>query len=106
MRATIATATGPNRVYRRVMPDLPRNPWAMPALDGYSALFARAAGGPVRRSAAVAIRTGAALHPRRVGGSGAHFTAQQDTPAPPPRREGEPRQGAILRREGPLYSAP
>ncbi|MGP3947675.1 class I SAM-dependent methyltransferase [Streptomyces sp. 7N604] len=32
-------------VYRRVMPDVPRNPWAMPALDGYSVLFTRAADG-------------------------------------------------------------
>ena len=32
-------------VYRRVMPDLPRNPWAMPALDGYWVLFTRAADG-------------------------------------------------------------
>jgi len=59
------------------MPDLPRNPWAMPALDGYSALFARAAGGRVRRSAAVAIRLGAALHPRRVAGPAAHSWRQQ-----------------------------
>jgi SAM-dependent methyltransferase len=32
-------------VYRRVMPDLPRNPWAMPALDGDSVLLTRAADG-------------------------------------------------------------
>src|SRR5271167_1623582 len=32
-------------VYRRVMPTLPFNPWAMPALDGYSGLFTRAADG-------------------------------------------------------------
>ena len=32
-------------VYRRVMPDLPRNPWAMSALDAYSALFTKAADG-------------------------------------------------------------
>ncbi|MFZ2058017.1 MAG: class I SAM-dependent methyltransferase [Acidimicrobiales bacterium] len=32
-------------VYRRVMPDLPFNPWAMPALDGYSVLCTRAAAG-------------------------------------------------------------
>jgi len=32
-------------VYRRVMPDSPRNPWAMPALDGYSLLFTKAADG-------------------------------------------------------------
>jgi SAM-dependent methyltransferase len=32
-------------VYRRVMPDRPRNPWATSALDGYSVLFTRAADG-------------------------------------------------------------
>jgi SAM-dependent methyltransferase len=32
-------------VYRRVMPDVPRNPWAMSALDGYSVLFTRAVDG-------------------------------------------------------------
>jgi SAM-dependent methyltransferase len=32
-------------VYRRVMPDSPRNPWAMPALDGYSVLFTKAVEG-------------------------------------------------------------
>jgi SAM-dependent methyltransferase len=32
-------------VYRRVMPDLPFNPWAMPASDGYSVLCTRAADG-------------------------------------------------------------
>ncbi|MGO9965322.1 MAG: class I SAM-dependent methyltransferase [Acidimicrobiales bacterium] len=30
-------------VYRRVMPDLPFNPWARPAGDGYAAMSARAA---------------------------------------------------------------
>ena len=32
-------------VYRRVMPDLPFNPWAKPALDGYSVMCTRAADG-------------------------------------------------------------
>ena len=32
-------------VYRRVMPDLPFNPWARPASDGYSVMCARAAVG-------------------------------------------------------------
>jgi SAM-dependent methyltransferase len=32
-------------VYRRVMPDFPRNPWARAALNGYSVLFIRAADG-------------------------------------------------------------
>jgi SAM-dependent methyltransferase len=32
-------------VYRRVMPDLPFNPWARPAVDGYSVICARAADG-------------------------------------------------------------
>jgi hypothetical protein len=32
-------------VYRRVMPDLPFNPWAMPASDGYSVLCTKAAAG-------------------------------------------------------------
>ncbi len=32
-------------VYRRVMPDLPFNPWAVPALEVYSVLFTRAADG-------------------------------------------------------------
>ena len=32
-------------VYRRVMPDLPFNPWAVPASDAYSALCAKAASG-------------------------------------------------------------
>jgi len=32
-------------VYRRVMPDLPFNPWAMPASDAYSVLCTRAADG-------------------------------------------------------------
>jgi SAM-dependent methyltransferase len=32
-------------VYRRVMPDAPANPWAMPALDGYSVLLTRASDG-------------------------------------------------------------
>lgn len=32
-------------VHRGVMPDSPRNPWVMPALDGYSVLFAKAADG-------------------------------------------------------------
>lgn len=32
-------------VYRRVLPDSPRNPWARPVLDRYAALFARAADG-------------------------------------------------------------
>jgi len=32
-------------VYRRVMPDLPFNPWAGPASDGYSVMCARAAVG-------------------------------------------------------------
>ena len=32
-------------VYRQVRPDLPFNPWARPALDGYSALFTKAADG-------------------------------------------------------------
>ncbi|MFI1336659.1 class I SAM-dependent methyltransferase [Streptomyces sp. NPDC020845] len=32
-------------VYRRVLPDSPRNPWAKPALDPYSALFTRAVDG-------------------------------------------------------------
>jgi SAM-dependent methyltransferase len=34
-----------SEVYRRVMPDLPCNPWTMPALDGYSVLFTKVAGG-------------------------------------------------------------
>jgi hypothetical protein len=32
-------------VYRRVMPDLPFSPWAMPASDAYSVLCTRAADG-------------------------------------------------------------
>ena len=32
-------------VYRRVVPDYPRNPWARPALDTYSAIFRKAADG-------------------------------------------------------------
>ena len=32
-------------VYRRVMPDLPFNPWAMPASDAYAVLCAKAADG-------------------------------------------------------------
>jgi len=32
-------------VYHRVMPDLPFDPWARPALDGYSALAAKASDG-------------------------------------------------------------
>jgi SAM-dependent methyltransferase len=32
-------------VYRRVMPDLPFNPWAMPASDAYAALCTKAADG-------------------------------------------------------------
>jgi SAM-dependent methyltransferase len=36
-------------VYRRVMPGLPRSPWAMPSPDGYSVLRAKAADG-IRRA--------------------------------------------------------
>lgn len=32
-------------VYRRVVPDWPRNPWARPGLDAYSAIFHRTADG-------------------------------------------------------------
>jgi len=32
-------------VYRRVVPDLPRNPWVIPVRDGHAALVARAADG-------------------------------------------------------------
>ena len=32
-------------VYRRVLPDLPFNPWSMSAMDAYSAMYAKAADG-------------------------------------------------------------
>ena len=60
-------------VYRRVTPDLPFNPWATSASDGYQVLCTKAADGihevgRVRRPRTVAIRLGAVLQPGRVAG--------------------------------------
>lgn len=44
-RAQPEIAAGLSAVYRKVVPDWPRNPWARPGLDAYSAILQRAADG-------------------------------------------------------------
>ena len=72
-------------VYLRVLPDLPFN-WAMPALDGYSVLFAKEGrwnpgSERVRRLGAVAIPLGAVLHAGRVAGPDTYSRRPQPAPA-------------------------